>query len=145
MVQFFPILHLTKFCKLHFPVLFPCNSHAYLCPHLLCIGTIIISFHSSCILSSSQICLNSSYFLFSSLFPPNFINSRCIPSVPAALLYFKFLIAFFYIFYSEFYFNVTNFFISFFNLFPWFFCVQKFVKILFPYFCSLLCMLIEKQ
>ena len=39
--------------------------------------------------------LTSSYILFSSLFPPYCINSRYIPSVPAALLFFKFLIAFF--------------------------------------------------
>ena len=33
-------------------------------------------------------CLTSSYILFSSLFPPYFINSGCIASVPAALLFF---------------------------------------------------------
>ena len=39
--------------------------------------------------------LTSSCILFSSLFPPYCINSGYIPSVPAALLFFKFLIAFF--------------------------------------------------
>jgi len=83
--------YLTKFFKLHFPVLFPCNSHTNLFP-LLCIRTIIVSFHSSGILSSSQICLTSSHILFNSSFPPYFINSRCIPSAPAASLFLSFLL-----------------------------------------------------
>ena len=58
------------------------------------------------------ICLTSSYILFSSLFPPYCINSGYILSVPAALLFFKFLIYWFYYIFHVCIFLIRNYFVS---------------------------------
>jgi len=46
------------------------------------------------------LCFTSSSIQFNSLFPPYFINPGCIPPVLAALLFFKFLIAYLHFLYQ---------------------------------------------
>jgi len=95
MVSLFPILYSTKFCKLHFPVLFPCNFHTYLSlPFCVQEILLLLSIHQA-YFPPPRFVLLVHNFLLSSLFLPYFIKSGFIPSVPAALLLYKFLIAFF--------------------------------------------------